>query len=165
MSQSPFAALPHAAAPSTAERDPKTLLFIGYGANGRLKSMPSDSFIQVGFTSAEISLGRTPDDKPAHCVILSRSITDPVERASFQRTMSNLVGLNQERSRGTKPVTAEQMLTYFVRVMQEFNFAVEQYRPLESSEDVRAQIAARQSGTRTPAASPQSQAFDFENVR
>ena len=158
-----FAALPQAAA-RTEQQDPKTLLFIGFGANGRLKSLPDQAFVQVGFTSAEIEMGKTPSGEPAHCVICSGTIADPVTRAQFRATMSQLIALNQERSRGTKQITAEEMATYFARSVAHFGLAVEQYRPLESSEEVRRQIEAR-SGGRTRTGGPvQADSFDFKSV-
>lgn len=147
-----------------AELDPNKIVFIGYGSNGRLRLMPDGAFIQVGFTAAELEMGKTPTGEPAHCIICSGRIEDPVRRAQFRATMDNLIARNRERTRGGN-VTAEQLATYFARIMAEFGFAVEQYRPLESREEVQRQIAERTAGrTRTGSASSQSGSFNFDQL-
>lgn len=160
---SPFANLPVAPSASrdpSARRDPSTLLFIGYGPNGRLKTLPDSPFIQIGFTSGKLVMGKTPSGADAHCIICSANIPDAMTRQTFRNTISKLIALNQERSRGTSDVTDEQMATFFANIMAQFGFTIEQFRPLESPEDVRAQIDAR-SGGRTRTATP-AYAGDFD---
>jgi hypothetical protein len=161
---SPFSSLPVAPAASRladAPRDPATLLFIGYGSNGRLRTLPDSPFVQVGFTSAEVVCGTTPSGAPAHCVICSGTIDSPMDRAAFRSTMSKLISMNQERARGTSTVTAAQMATYFARIMAQFKLSIEQFRPLESREEVQAQIAARSAGRTRTSTPAYDNEFDF----